>query len=103
MSNTIIQLRYSQQTGNVPTSLANGEVAINTYDGKFFYRGGVSNTVQTIERYQGPAGLNGEIQFNDSGVLGSDSGLTYNKTTDVITVYSNSSTLTFSLFGSEIV
>jgi hypothetical protein len=86
MSNTIIELRHSKQTGNVPTSLANGELAINTYDGKLFYRGGVSNTIQTIERFQGPAGLNGELQFNDSGVLGSDSGLTYNKTTDVITV-----------------
>ena len=84
MSNTIIQLRHSYVTGNVPSSLANGEIAINTYDGKLFYRGGVSNTIQTIERFQGPAGLNTEIQFNDSGVLGSDSDLTYNKTTDVL-------------------
>jgi hypothetical protein len=86
MSNTIIELRHSYVTGNVPSSLANGEIAINTYDGKLFYRGGVSNTIQTIERFQGPAGLNQEIQFNDSGVLGADSGLTYNKTTDVLTV-----------------
>jgi len=84
MSNTIIELRHSYVTGNVPSSLANGEIAINTYDGKLFYRGGVSNTIQTIERFQGPAGLNQEIQFNDSGVLGSDSDLTYNKTTDVL-------------------
>ena len=86
MSNTIIELRHSYVTGNVPSSLANGEIAINTYDGKLFYRGGVSNTIQTIERFQGPAGLNQEVQFNDSGVLGSDSGLTYNKTTDALTV-----------------
>ena len=86
MSNTIIELRHSSVTGNVPSSLANGEIAINTYDGKLFYRGGVSNTIQTIERFQGPAGLNQEVQFNDSGVLGADSGLTYNKTTDVLTV-----------------
>lgn len=86
MANTIIELRRSHVSGNVPTSLANGEIAINTYDGKLFYRGGVSNTIQTIERFQGPAGLNQEIQFNDSGVLGADSGLTYNKTTDVLTV-----------------
>ena len=84
MANTIIELRRSHVSGNVPTSLANGEIAINTYDGKLFYRGGVSNTIQTIERFQGPAGLNTEIQFNDSGVLGSDSDLTYNKTTDVL-------------------
>jgi hypothetical protein len=86
MANTIIELRRSNVSGNVPSNLANGEIAINTYDGKLFYRGGVSNTIQTIERFQGPAGLNQEIQFNDSGVLGSDSGLTYNKTTDVLTV-----------------
>ena len=86
MANTIIELRRSNASGNVPSSLANGEIAINTYDGKLFYRGGVSNTIQTIERFQGPAGLNQEIQFNDSGVLGADSGLTYNKTTDVLTV-----------------
>ena len=84
MANTIIELRRSHVSGNVPSSLANGEIAINTYDGKLFYRGGVSNTIQTIERFQGPAGLNTEIQFNDSGVLGSDSDLTYNKTTDVL-------------------
>ena len=86
MANTVIELRRSNVSGNVPTSLANGEIAINTYDGKLFYRGGVSNTIQTIERFQGPAGLNQEVQFNDSGVLGSDSGLTYNKATDVLTV-----------------
>jgi len=86
MANTIIELRRSNASGNVPSSLANGEIAINTYDGKLFYRGGVSNTIQTIERFQGPAGLNQEVQFNDSGVLGADSGLTYNKTTDVLTV-----------------
>ena len=85
MSNTIIQLRHSYVTGNVPSSLANGEIAINTYDGKLFYRGGASNTIQTIEKYEGPAGLDGEIQFNDSGVLGSNSGLTFNKTTGVFT------------------
>lgn len=89
MSNTIIELRHSYVTGNVPSSLANGEIAINTYDGKLFYRGGPSNTVQTIERYQGPAGLNGEIQFNDSGVLGSSDKLSFNKITGALTVAGN--------------
>jgi hypothetical protein len=89
MSNTIIELRHSSVTGNVPSSLANGEIAINTYDGKLFYRGGVSNTIQTIERYEGPAGLDGEIQFNDSGVLGATSGLSFNKSTNELTVNGN--------------
>jgi hypothetical protein len=83
MANTIIELRRSDVSGNVPSSLANGEIAINTYDGKLFYRGGVSNTIQTIERFQGPAGLNQEIQFNDSGVLGANSGLSFNKSSGI--------------------
>jgi len=84
MSNTIIELRHSSVSGNVPSSLANGEIAINTYDGKLFYRGGISNTIQTIERFTGPAGLNQEVQFNDSGVLGSSANLTFNKTTGLL-------------------
>ena len=85
MANTVIQLKHSTLTGNVPSSLANGEISINSRDGKFFYST-PAGVVVTHYPYPGPAGLNQEIQFNDSGVLGSDSGLTYNKTTDVITV-----------------
>jgi len=86
MANTVIELRHSRATGNVPTSLANGELAINTYDGKLFYRGGVSNTIQTITRFTGPAGLDTEVQFNDSGSLGGSEKLTFNKTTGLLTV-----------------
>jgi hypothetical protein len=85
MANTVIQLRHSTLTGNVPSTLANGEISINNRDGKFFYST-PDGTIITHYPYPGPAGLNQEVQFNDSGVLGSDSGLTYNKTTDVLTV-----------------
>jgi hypothetical protein len=85
MANTVIQLRNSTVTGNVPSSLANGEISINSRDGKFFYST-PAGVVVTHYPYPGPSGLNQEIQFNDSGVLGSDSGLSYNKTTDVLTV-----------------
>jgi len=85
MANTTIQLKHSTLTGNVPSSLANGEISINSRDGKFFYST-PAGVVTTHYPYLGPAGLNQEVQFNDSGVLGSDSGLTYNKTTDVLTV-----------------
>jgi hypothetical protein len=85
MANTVIQLRNSTVTGNVPSSLANGEISINSRDGKFFYSTPAGSVI-THYPYLGPAGLNQEIQFNDSGVVGSDSGLTYNKTTDVLTV-----------------
>jgi hypothetical protein len=35
---TPIQLYYSNSTGTSPGALANGEIAINQYDGKIFYR-----------------------------------------------------------------
>ena len=85
MANTVIQLKHSTLTGNVPSTLANGEISINNRDGKFFYST-PAGAIITHYPYTGPAGLNQEVQFNDSGVLGSDSGLTYNKTTDVLTV-----------------
>jgi hypothetical protein len=86
MSNTIIEIRHSNVSGNVPDTLANGEIAINTIDGKLFYRGGLSNTIQSIQNFPGPAGLDTEIQFNDSGELGTSSNLTFNKTTNTLNV-----------------
>ena len=80
MANTVIQLKHSTLTGNVPSSLANGEISINSRDGKFFYST-PAGVVVTHYPYPGPAGLNQEIQFNDSGVLGTNSGLTFSKTT----------------------
>jgi len=84
MSNTIIQLKYSTETGNVPVDLANGELAINHADGKLFFlgQGGVTYT----DIYSGPGGLDTEIQFNDSGILNGNSGLTFDKTTATLTV-----------------
>ena len=84
MANTTIQLKHSTETGNVPASLANGEISINNRDGKFFYST-PANVIITHYPYPGPAGLNQEIQFNDSGVLGTNSGLTFSKTTGVFT------------------
>lgn len=85
MANTIIQLKHSTVQGNIPVSLANGELSINTYDGKLYYAD-PTGTIQEFSAAAGPAGLNGEIQFNDSGVLGANAGLTYSKTTRVLTV-----------------
>lgn len=85
MSNTIIELKHSQVTGNVPATLANGEISINTADGKLFYKN-PAGTIETFDRYPGPSGLNGEIQFNDSGDLGSTANLKINKTTGTLSV-----------------
>jgi hypothetical protein len=85
MANTVIQLRNSTVTGNVPSSLANGEISINSRDGKFFYST-PAGAVITHYPYLGPAGLNKEVQFNDSGILGSSSGLSFDKSTGALTV-----------------
>lgn len=85
MANTTIQLKHSTLTGNVPSSLANGEISINNRDGKFFYST-PAGVVTTHYPYLGPAGLDTEIQFNDSGTIGGSEKLTFNKTTGILTV-----------------
>jgi hypothetical protein len=85
MANTTIQLKHSTLTGNVPSSLANGEISINSRDGKFFYSTPAS-VIITHYPYLGPAGLNKEIQFNDSGTLGSNAGLAFDKTSGSLNV-----------------
>ena len=45
MANTTIQLKYSNTSGNIPSLLANGEIAINIVDGKFFYKNGTGQIV----------------------------------------------------------
>ena len=82
MANTVIQLKHSTETGNVPLSLANGEISINSRDGKFFYSTPAASVI-THYPYLGPAGLNKEIQFNDSGTLGSNSGLSFDKASGI--------------------
>ena len=88
MANTVIQLRYSTVTGNVPTSLANGEISINSRDGKFFYST-PSGSIVTHYPYLGPAGLDTEIQFNDGGSFGGNANLTFDKSTSVLSVTGN--------------
>ena len=83
MANTTLQIRHSTVAGNTPSSLANGEIAINSRDGILFYStpSGVVTSFTT-----GPSGLNTEIQFNDGGSVGGSEKLTFNKTTGQLTV-----------------
>ena len=98
MANTTIEIKFSQVSGNTPSTLANGEISINTADGRFFYKS-PSGTITPCARYPGPAGLNGEIQFNDSGVLGSSANLSINKTTGALTVGGSVTTNAFVQFS----
>ena len=85
MANTIIQLKHSTVTGNTPVSLANGEISINSRDGKLFYSTPLG-VVTAFNPYPGPSGLDTELQFNDGGSLGGSEKLTFNKTTGLLTV-----------------
>ena len=84
MANTLIQLKFSTVASNVPSSLANGEIAINSADGKLFYSSPSGSVTYLNASY--PAGLTTEVQFNDAGSLGSNSGFTFAKSSQLLTV-----------------
>ena len=101
MSNTVIQLKYSTASGNTPSQLEFGELAINSYDGKIFYRNHL-NTISSIENYPGPSGLDTEIQFNDSGVLGANSNFTYDKANSTLNVVKTNVNSAFEIVGTQL-
>ena len=84
MANTTIQIKNSGTIGNVPTTLAPGEIAINYADGKLFYGNTTSNSI--LFDVNNPAGLAGELQFNSAGEFGSSSDLHFNNTTKTLNV-----------------
>lgn len=85
MANTTIEIKNSIVSGNSPPSLLGGEIAINRADGKLFYKS-PSGTIESFDRYTGPSGLSGDVQFNDNGSLGASEKLTFDKTTGVLQV-----------------
>lgn len=89
MPNTVIAIRQSGEIGNTPSLgvLANGELALNYADGILYYKT-ASNTLGTILTST-PGGLDTEIQFNDGGSFGGDSGFTYNKLSQALAVAGN--------------
>lgn len=74
--------------GQVPSTLAQGEIAVNIIDKKVWIGNILNTPVLLINSVAAPAavGLNTQILFNDSGVIGAHAGLTYNKTTSTLTV-----------------
>jgi hypothetical protein len=84
VANTRIQLKFSTVASNTPTGLANGEIAINSADGKLYYRTPGGSITYLNATY--PAGLTTEVQFNDAGVMGSNSGFTFAKSSQLLTV-----------------
>lgn len=82
---TPILIYASGTTGNTPlaanlTSSSSGaELALNYFDGKLFYKD-ASGVVQTLAGKGGSgvvAGSNTQLQFNNNGVFGASSGMTW--------------------------
>jgi hypothetical protein len=104
---TPIQLYQSSTTANVPTSgsLLAGELAINTADGKLFYKDS-GGTVQVIASKSSGliGGANTYVQYNNANALAGSANLTFNGTTLGVTgnitasnVYANAGTIGASL------
>jgi hypothetical protein len=101
MANTTIQLKYSSVTGNTPSQLEFGELAINLADGKLFYKN-TSNNITYIENFQGPSGLDGEVQFNDEGELGASEDFTYDKANSTLSVVKTRVNSAFDITGNTV-
>jgi hypothetical protein len=80
---TPISIYYSATATNVPTAgnLVAGELAINTADGKLFYKDS-SGVVQTIATKNGVAGgSTTQVQYNSSGSLAGSANMVFDGTT----------------------
>ena len=104
---TPIQLYFSTTAAAVPlaANLAQGELAINIADGKLYYEN--SSGVVTLLAGAGGAGIvagsNTQIQFNNSGVFGASSSLTWSGTVLGTTGFTASSDSTFTSTGALLI
>jgi hypothetical protein len=73
MANTVIQLKKSGTTSAVPSSLANGELAINYADGKIFYKHS-NGTILSFSSGSGGGDSFGTINANGTLVVAGTSG-----------------------------
>jgi len=96
MANTIL-IKRSSTAGATPAagSLTQGELAVNTADGKLFTKK-TDNTVVEIGAGGGggtPAGSTGQVQFNNAGAFAADDGLTFTAASETLRVGSGSTNL----------
>jgi hypothetical protein len=81
---TPVSLYYSATASNVPlaANLVAGELAMNTNDGKLFYKDSAGVVQVMATKGTGPiGGSTTQIQFNNAGALGGSANLTFNGTT----------------------
>lgn len=93
ISNTTIQIKKSVVSGNTPSSLANGEIAINSADGKLFYRT-PSGSISYFQNSQSFATINA----NSSLILaGSGSDTLSIAAGNNISIFANTTTKTITI------
>jgi hypothetical protein len=97
MSNTAIQLKKSGVTGNTPSGLAFGEVALNYADGKLYYKNSLGGTSYINNQYSfDTINSNNSLIFAGSSsdtlsfVAGNNVTISTNTTTKTITINSTS-------------
>lgn len=73
MANTVIQLKKSSTPAATPSSLANGELAINYADGKLFYKNSAGYIVE-ISTGGGGGNSFGTVNANGTMVVSDTSG-----------------------------
>jgi len=93
MSNTSIQLKKSGQSGNTPSGLAYGEVALNYADGKLFYKNSLGGTSYISNQFSfDTINSNNSLIFAGSSsdtlsfVAGNNVTISTNTTTKTITI-----------------
>lgn len=98
MANTILLKRSSvANAAPLAADLDYGELAINYNTGALYFKNS-SNAVQvlaTTASATGPGGANTQIQFNDNGIFGGSAGLTFDKTSNLVSTTGNVSAAYF--------
>ena len=93
MSNTAIRLKKSGATGNTPTGLANGELALNYADGKLYYKNSLGGTSYITNQFSfDTINANSSLVLATSGsdtlsfAAGNNVTISTNTTTKTITI-----------------
>ena len=96
MSNTAIRLKKSGVTGNTPTGLANGELALNYADGKLYYKNSLGGTSYITNQFSFDT-----INANSSLILATSGSDTLSFVAgDNITIGTNTTTKTITINAS---
>ena len=93
MSNTAIRLKKSGATGNTPTGLAHGELALNYADGKLYYKNSLGGTSYITNQFSfDTINANSSLVLATSGsdtlsfAAGNNVTISTNTTTKTITI-----------------